>query len=156
MAITVVKYNYGQDAKIREYQVEDDFLELLHMLKDNGAGQFDSIVYKITDVIVNSLSNDTGVAWEHDHSTMFSMGRSKEAAVNHLIEYRDEEGADDEEMSEMYAALKKAGASIADYQNRPTDEEGEHLPRDQKLTSNKPLSDDDKNKLRGQAGITRQ
>ena len=156
MAVTVVKYVYGKDAKIREYQVDDDFLELLHMLKDNGSSQYDTIVYKITDAIVNSFSDDAGIAWDHDSSVSFGMGRSKSAAVNHLVDHHDEGNLDDEEMADMFQALKKAGADIADYQNRPTDEDGDLVPREQKLSANKPMSNEDKNKLRSHAGIERQ
>lgn len=156
MKVVVAKYVYGKDAKIREYNVDDDFLEFLHMAKLNGDSEYSSLRHYITDVLVNTFSDDAGYAWEHDHSISFGIGRSKDAAVNHLVDYHDDKDYDDEEMGTMFQFLKKAGANLADYQNRPTDEDGDLVPREQKLSANKPMSSEDKNKLRSQAGIERQ
>ncbi|MFY0656209.1 MAG: hypothetical protein JXR12_05595 [Neptunomonas phycophila] len=143
MAVHVARFDYSKrDAKIREYQVDDDFLELLHMLKDNGSNQYSTLVYRITDAIVNSFSDDAGMGWTHDNGTMFGIGRSKQAAVNHLLNWADEEGQmDDEELGWVRDALAKAGGQV-DTGNKEPEKEA--------------MSNEDKNKLRGHAGIERQ
>ena len=158
MKVVVAKYVYGKDAKIREYDVDDGFLEFLHMAKLNGNNEYNSLRYYMTDVLVNTFGDGAGAgyAWEHDDSISFGIARSKDAAVNHLVDYHDDNDYNDEEMATMFQYLKKAGANLADYQNRPTDENGDLVSREQKLSANKPMSSEDKDKLRSQAGIKRQ
>lgn len=140
MAIVVAKFDYQKrDVTIREYQVDDDFLEFVHMLKDNGSSQYNSLAYKITDPIVNSFSDSAGIGWDHDHGTMFGMARNKQAAVDHLYKNAEESGnMDEEELGWLSDAIAKATGQT------------KQPPEDDKQ-----LSDEDKNKLRGQAGISR-
>ncbi len=127
--IFVAKYDYFKKAgTVKQYNVDDDFLEFLHLLQDNGKRI--NFLDELTDDLVNNFSDkNAGVGWQHSNGIQFGMSKSKEGAVNHLIQSADETGDFDEE---DMGHLKQAFAG-----------------GDEKA----PMSDQDKNKLRSHAGI---
>lgn len=129
--IFIAKYDYFKKAAtVKQYNVDDDFLEFLHLLKNNG--QRINFLDEITDDLVNSFTNEkAGAGWQHDNGIQFGMSKSKEGAIHHLIQSADEGGDFDEE---DMGILKKAFSGESGKEKSP-------------------MTDQDKNKLRSHAGI---